>query len=140
VTKDERFYLKISRVTVVAVGIVAFLGALQTPELVLNIVSYAVALVGVAFFFPMLFGLNSPSITRRAATLSSVGGAVVCFAWTILHLQRVPWALDLHPAVPGLVIALLPMLLVRRAVDMSPAAFALFFPELKKTSGAAQPA
>lgn len=138
IEKDERFYLRISRGAVVAVGVVAFLGAVRTPELILNIVSYAVALVGVAFFFPMLFGLNSAAITRRAAIASSVGGSLVGLCWTVLHVQRVPWAMDLHPAVPGLVAALLPMLVVRRGVDMSPQALRLFFPErvARASSGA----
>ena len=89
--------------------------------------SYAVALVGVAFFFPMLFGLTMPTITRRAAIASSVGGTVVGLIWMLLHLERVPWALDLHPAVPGLIAAALPMLFAKRAVDMSEKAYALFF-------------
>jgi SSS family solute:Na+ symporter len=127
IVKDERFYLRISRITVVVVGLVAFLFATRTPALILNIVSYAVALVGVAFFFPMLFGLTMPRITRRAAVASSIGGTVVGLLWMLLHLQRVPWALDLHPAVPGLVAAALPMLFARRAVDMSPKTYAVFF-------------
>lgn len=107
---SERFYLRISRITVVAVGVVSFLAALRSPELILNMVSYAVALVGVAFFFPMLYGLNSPYVSKRAATVSSVAGSSVGLFWTILHLGRVPWAMDIHPVVPGLAVALLPML------------------------------
>jgi Na+/proline symporter len=130
--KDERFYLRISRITIVLVGIVSLLGAMRTPELVLNIVSYAVALVGVAFFFPMILGLNIPYITRRAAIASSVAGSSVGLFWTVLHLQRVPYALDLHPVVPGLVAAGLPMIAClagRRRIDMSARTLASFFPE-----------
>jgi Na+/proline symporter len=136
IRKDERFYLRISRVTVVAVGIVAFLGALRTPDLILNIVSYAVSLVGVAFFFPMLFGLTSPFVSSRAATASSVGGSLAALVWTILHLlfaawtrQHAPWILDVHPVVPGLIAAAIPMLRRPRRIEMSPAATTLFFPE-----------
>jgi Na+/proline symporter len=138
VRKDERFYLRIARVTVVAVGVVAFLGALRTPELILNIVSYAVSLVGVAFFFPMLFGLTSPFVSRRAAIGSTVGGSLVALAWTMPHLlfaawtrQHAPWMLEVHPVVPGLIAALIPMLRRRRRLEMSTAAADLFFPELR---------
>ena len=57
------------------VGIVSFFAALRTPDLILNIVSYAVALVGVAFFFPMLFGMNSP-YSHAAGRHLVVGGRV----------------------------------------------------------------
>jgi Na+/proline symporter len=126
--RDERFYLRISRVAIIAVGLVSLVGAYFTPELILNIVSYAVALVGVAFFFPMLLGLNSPYVSRRSATISSVAGSLVGAAWTILHLRHVPWALDIHPVVPGLIAAVIPMLVRSRAIDMSQKALATFFP------------
>jgi len=138
--RSERFYLRISRITIVAVGVVSLLGAMRTPELVLNIVSYAVALVGVAFFFPMILGLNIPYITRRAAIASSVAGSVVGLFWTVLHLQRVSWVLEIHPVVPGLAAAAAPMIacfIGRRRIDMSPDAFRMFFPE--RTSGVTVP-
>jgi Na+/pantothenate symporter len=136
IVKTERFYLRISRIAVVIVGIVSFLCALRTPDLILNIVSYAVALVGVAFFFPMLFGLNSPYLSTRAATWSSVAGSLVGMAWTIPHLlyagwarQHAPWVLDIHPVVPGLVAALIPILVMAsRHVDISPGTLQIFFP------------
>lgn len=138
--KDERFYLRISRITIVVVGIVSLAGAMRTPELVLNIVSYAVALVGVAFFFPMVLGLNIPYITRRAAITSSVAGSTVGLFWTVLHLQRVPWVMDLHPVVPGLMAAAVPMIACLaggRRIDMSAETLKAFFPE--RTADASAP-
>lgn len=136
--RSERFYLRISRVTIVAVGLVSLLAAWRTSELVLQIVSYAVALTGVTFFFPLLFGLTSPRVTRQAAIISSVGGSVVGMAWTVLHLAKVPWALDIHPVVPGLAVALVPMLFPARSVAMSSKAFSLFFPDSPEASPAGQ--
>ncbi len=137
IVKSERFYLGISRASVVVVGAVSFAGALRTPELILNIVSYAVALVGVAFFFPMLFGLNSPYLSRRAAAWSSVAGSIAGLVWTVPHLayaawarRHAPWMLDIHPVVPGLAAAILPIALMRSArVEMSSTALEVFFPE-----------
>jgi Na+/proline symporter len=136
VVRDERFYLRVSRITIVAVGIVSFLLATKTPDLILNIVSYAVALVGVAFFFPMLLGMNSPYVTRRAATASSVAGSLVGIVWTVPHLayagwarQHAPWILDIHPVVPGLIAAFIPMLWRSTRIEMSRRALDTFFPE-----------
>jgi Na+/proline symporter len=138
IVKDERFYVRISRKAIVGVGLVSLAAAPLTPELVLNIVSYAVALVGVAFFFPILLGLNSPYVSARAAIASSVSGSLVSLVWTALHLQRVSWALDVHPVVPGLAVALLPMLRQSRRIEMSPSTFRLFFGD-PKTARAAEP-
>jgi Na+/proline symporter len=136
VVKNERFYLRASRITIVLVGIVSFLCAMVTPDLILNIVSYAVALVGVAFFFPMLFGMGSPYVSRRAATWSSVAGSIAGIIWTVPHLvyaawarQHAPWILDIHPVVPGLIAALVPMLGRSTRIEMSPAAMRTFFPD-----------
>jgi sodium/proline symporter len=137
IIKTETYYLGISRITIVIVGVVSFLCALRTPDLILNIVSYAVALVGVAFFFPMLFGLNSPYLSTRAATWSSVAGSLVGIAWTVPHLiyagwarQHAPWVLDIHPVVPGLIAAIVPVVTMSsRTIEMSPRALQLFFPE-----------
>lgn len=137
VAKTERYYLGISRVAVVVVGTLSFLAALRTPDLILNIVSYAVALVGVAFFFPMLFGLNSPYLSKRAATWSSVAGSVAGMIWTIPHLaatawarQHAPWMLDIHPVVPGLVAAIVPVIVLSsKRIEMSAPTMRIFFPE-----------
>jgi Na+/pantothenate symporter len=137
----ERFYLRISRVAIVLVGVVSFLCALRTPDLILNIVSYAVALVGVAFFFPMLFGLNSPYLSTRAATWSSVAGSIAGIIWTLPHLayagwarQHAPWMLDIHPVVPGLIAAIIPVIvLASRRIEMSAKAMKIFFPERSET-------
>jgi Na+/pantothenate symporter len=144
VVKNERFYLRASRIAIVLVGIVSFLCAMVTPDLVLNIVSYAVALVGVAFFFPMLFGMGSPYVSRRAATWSSVAGSIAGIIWIVPHLvyaawarQHAPWILDIHPVVPGLIAALVPMLGRSTRIEMSPAALRTFFPDRALESPAA---
>jgi Na+/proline symporter len=144
IVKSERFYLRVSRVTIVLVGIVSFLLAIATPDLILNIVSYAVALVGVAFFFPMLFGMSSPYVSRRAATWSSVGGSIAGIIWTVPHLayaawtrQHAPWILDIHPVVPGLVAAAIPMLRRSDRIEMSARALRTFFPDRAAESPAA---
>jgi Na+/proline symporter len=106
IVKSERYYLQVSRATIVAVGVIAFLAALQTPQLILAIVSYAVAMIGATFFFPLLFGLSSRRTTPAAALASSVGGFVTTVVWTGLTLADVTWATAVHPIVPGLAVGL----------------------------------
>lgn len=105
VVKSEAYYLRASRWTIVGVGIVAFLGAIPNVALVLRIVSYAIAIVGATFFFPLLAGLTSRRVSREAAIASSVGGAGVTILWTVLTLAEVSWAGELHPGIPGLLTA-----------------------------------
>lgn len=106
IVRDERYYLTISRITLVVVGIVSFVIAVNTPELILALVSYSVAMIGATFFFPLLFGLSSPRTTPAAAAASSIVGFASTFVWTGLTLAKVPWATSIHPVVPGLLTSL----------------------------------
>ena len=105
IVKDEAYYLRVSRAAIVAIGIVSLLLAFRTPALILAIVSYAVAMVGATFFFPLLFGLTSARTTPAAATASAVGGFVTTAVWTGLVLGNVSWASAVHPIVPGMAIS-----------------------------------
>jgi sodium/pantothenate symporter len=106
ILRSEAYYLYVSRIALILVGLVSFIAAINTPELILAIVSYSVAMIGATFFFPLLFGLSSPRTTPAAAAASSIGGFVVTVAWTALTLARVPWAVAIHPIVPGLAVSL----------------------------------
>ena len=106
IEKPERYYLAVSRAVIVGVGVVSFLLALRTPELILTLVSYAVALIGATFFFPLLLGLTWRRTSPAAALASSVGGFVATAIWTGLTMAKVGWAGALHPIVPGLAVAL----------------------------------
>jgi Na+/proline symporter len=106
IIKPESYYLLVSRMTIVAVGMVSLLLALWTPQLILSIVSYAVAMIAATFFFPLVFGLSSRRTTPAAATASSVMGFFATVAWTALTLAEVPWATAIHPVVPGLAVGL----------------------------------
>ena len=103
VVRDERDYLTISRLAIVAVGVIAFMGAIPNIALLLRIVSFAVAIIGACFFFPLVIGLNNCRISRAAAIASSVGGVAVTMVWIGCTLNGVPWALMVHPGVPGLI-------------------------------------
>jgi Na+/proline symporter len=105
IAKTEVYYVRTSRIAIVAVGVVALLLAFRTPQLILAIVSYAVAMIAATFFFPLIFGLTSRRTTPAAAIASSVFGFLTTVAWTVLTLATVPWATAIHPVVPGLLVA-----------------------------------
>ena len=130
IIKSERYYLLVSRLSIVAVGCLAFLGSLPDLALILEIVSYAVAIVGATFFFPLLVGLTSRKVSREAAIASSVGGAVSTVLWLWWTLAGIEWTLELHPVVPGLMVSGILMLVA--AISTPPVreeAIRKFFPE-----------
>jgi hypothetical protein len=57
--------------------------------------------------------------------------------WTIPHLaatawarQHAPWMLDIHPVVPGLVAAIVPVIVLwSKRIEMSAPTMRIFFPE-----------
>ncbi len=130
IQRDERDYLVISRLSIVAVGVIAFVCAIPDLALLLRIVSYAVAIVGAAFFFPLLVGMTSQRISREAALASSVGGTLATCIWIAGSLTKAQWASGVHPGIVGLAVAGVLMLVVSfftKPVDRQ--AIAKFFPE-----------
>ena len=107
IEKDEAYYLRISRWSIVAIGIIAFVGAIPNIALLLRIVSFAVAIIGTCFFFPLLFGLNFRWVTPASALASSVGGVVVTVIWITASMAGAEWAKTFHPGLPGLVVSLI---------------------------------
>jgi sodium/proline symporter len=130
IQRPERDYLKISRLSIVAVGAIAFIGAIPDFALILRIVSFAVAIVGAAFFFPLLVGMTSKRVSREAALTSSIGGTLATCIWIFGALTKAPWAAGVHPGIVGLAVAGVLMLVVSfftKPVDRQ--AVAKFFPE-----------
>ncbi len=130
IVRSEQYYLTVSRITLVIVGAVAFMVAVNTPELILALVSYSVAMIGATFFFPLLFGLSSRRTTPAAATASSVAGFFTTLVWTGLTLAKVSWAVSIHPVVPGLLAAFVLIVGLTPFTRASPPeALARFFPQ-----------
>ena len=112
IERDEKDYLKISRLAIVVVGVVAFVCAIPDLALILRIVSFAIAIVGSAFFFPLLVGMTSRRVSREAALASSIGGTLITCVWIFGALTNATWASIVHPGIVGLVTAGLLMLVV----------------------------
>lgn len=130
IRRDEKSYLRISRWSIVVVGAVAFVGAIRDFALILQIVSFAIAIVGAAFFFPLLVGMTSKRVSGEAALASSVGGVLVTAVWIYGSLTGAGWTADIHPGLVGLMVAGLLMLIVTRVTAPVPAgAVNKYFPE-----------
>jgi sodium/proline symporter len=102
IERDEREYLRISRLAIVAVGVIAFFCAIPDLALILRIVSFAIAIVGAAFFFPLLVGMTSRKVSREAALASSIGGTLITCVWIAGALSDAAWASVVHPGIVGL--------------------------------------
>ncbi len=112
IEKTEKFYLRVSRLTLVGVGVVATLVALNLPALILIITSYAVALTGASFAMPILLGLTWKRCTTAGAFSSAVAGFVCSGLWAVLHQSKVDWALSVHPIFPGFIASLVLIVVV----------------------------
>lgn len=113
IIKSERYYLRVSRLSVLAVGIFALIGALHTHELILVLTSYAVTLSGVTFFVPLLTGLQFRGTSKAAVVASVLGGVGVTVVWMVLEVIKSPWALRIHPGLPGMLAAIFFVTLVQ---------------------------
>ena len=105
IQRDERSYVWISRGAIVAVGALAFVLAVPDVALILRIVSFAVAIIGAAFFFPLIMGMVSKRVSAQAALASSVGGVLATLVWIGGTLKGQGWAQGLHPGIPGLLVS-----------------------------------
>lgn len=112
IERSEKAYLRISRLAIVAVGAIAFFCAIPDLALILRIVSFAIAIVGSAFFFPLVVGMTSRRVSRAAALSSSIGGTVATVIWIAGTLQGADWAGAVHPGIVGLSVAGVLMLIV----------------------------
>lgn len=130
IVREERDYLVISRLAIVAVGVIAFVCAIPDFALILQIVSFAIAIVGSAFFLPLLLGMTSKRISREAALASSIGGTLAACFWIAATLLGASWAGVVHPGIVGLGVAGALMLAVNLASGpVDDASIAKYFPE-----------
>ncbi|MEM7283334.1 MAG: sodium:solute symporter family protein, partial [Pseudomonadota bacterium] len=120
IQRDEKQYLKISRLAIVVVGVVAFFAAIPDFALILRIVSFAIAIVGAAFFFPLLIGLTYKDLSTKAALSSSILGTLATVVWIAGTISGAAWAQGVHPGIVGLGVAGVVMLVVTLVTPPAP--------------------
>jgi len=110
--KDEKYYVKVSQITIGVIGLVAIIGAMNTPGLILIITSYAVALTGASFAFPLVLGLNWKRTSTGAALASMIGGFLGSGIWAVMNQMGVEITKTVHPIIPGFIISFIMIILV----------------------------
>jgi sodium/proline symporter len=130
VEKDETYYVKVSRATILVVSLITIVGALNTPGLILVITSYAVALTGASFACPMILGLNWKRTSTSAALASMIGGFLGSGLWAILSRMGAAFTMGVHPIIPGFVISMILIVLVTLSTKpVSDKTLSEFFPK-----------
>lgn len=100
--------LRVGRLSVVAISLVAFLLALDRESTVLSLVAYAWAGFGAAFGPVVLFSLFWRRMTRNGALAGMVVGAATVIMWK----QRSGGLFDVYEILPGFLLASTAILLV----------------------------
>lgn len=94
--------IKVSRISIICVGIIAGIFSLMKPATILRLQIFNYSTIGAAFFIPMMAGFYWKRATREGAKASMIGGAVTNLLWYALNK---PFGLD--PIIPGLVVSLI---------------------------------
>lgn len=105
---SNEMVLKLGKIGVLLVAIIAFLISTDKNSSVLSIVSYAWAGFGASFGSVMLFSLFWSRMTRAGAIAGMVTGAVVVIVWKNFIAQH----LNLYEIVPGFLCASLAIIFV----------------------------
>lgn len=102
----EAQLVRVSRLTVITVAVIAFIMALNPNNLVLDLVSYAWAGFGATFGPILLFALFWKRMTRNGALAGILVGGVTVLIW-----QHFAW-FKLYEIVPGFILASIAIIIV----------------------------
>jgi sodium/proline symporter len=106
---SERDQIRLGRISVFVISLVAYLFALNPNATVLGVVAYAWGGFGAAFGPVVLFSLFSRTSTWRSALSGMVTGTLVLVLWKHLGLGE-----HLYELVPGFMANVIVMLMVNR--------------------------
>lgn len=108
--------IRYSRLSSVAVGLIALLIALRPPALILVLTAFAWAVIASTTLWPMLFGIYWRGATRWGGLASMVGGFLTSLIWIALGNP-----FGLHGFIPGIAVGLVLLLLVSYFTPKPPA-------------------
>ncbi|MCP4699665.1 MAG: sodium/proline symporter PutP [Gammaproteobacteria bacterium] len=107
---SQKELLWVNRIAIIAIGIIAFLLALDPDNKVLDLVAYAWAGFGAAFGPAILLSLYWPRMTRNGALAGIIAGGVVVIVWKQLE----GGIFSLYEIVPGFIVSTLAIVLFSR--------------------------
>ena len=98
----DREVLNISRITLLAIAVVAIIIALDENSVIFTIVSFAWAGFGATFGPLMLFSLFWKRTTRAGAIAGMIGGAGMVFVWNLL-VRPLGGVWDIYELLPAFI-------------------------------------
>ncbi|WP_276882352.1 sodium/proline symporter PutP [Campylobacter cuniculorum] len=124
---SSELVMKLGRMGVLIVAVIAFLISTDRESSVLKIVAYAWAGFGASFGSVMIFSLFWSQMTRMAAILGMITGAVVVVLWDKFFKQF----LDIYEIIPGFLAASLVIIIVSLLTKVRPGTKAAYEKMLK---------
>lgn len=101
---SDKTVLKVSRITLVVIALIAMVIAIDENSVIFKIVSFAWAGFGATFGPIMLFSLFWKRTTRTGAIAGMVSGGVMVFVWKLL-VRPLGGLFDIYELLPAFVIS-----------------------------------
>ncbi|OYD15644.1 hypothetical protein CH330_05275 [candidate division WOR-3 bacterium JGI_Cruoil_03_51_56] len=99
---SQRKQIMISRLTSVAIGIIALIVAIKPPAMILVITGFAWAAIASTTLWPYVLGLYWRRATRAGTLASMISGCIVSLVWMALGNP-----FGIHGFIPGIIISLI---------------------------------
>ncbi len=101
---SDKTVLKVSRITLVVVALIAMVIAIDEKSIIFKIVSFAWAGFGATFGPVMLFSLFWKRTTRIGAIAGMVSGGAMVFIWKLV-IRRLGGIFDIYELLPAFIIS-----------------------------------
>ena len=111
---SDKELVRVSRLTVLVVSVIAFIIALNPDSSVLKLVSYAWAGFGCAFGPVIILSLFWNKMTRNGAVAGMIAGGITSGFWPILKVHFSSSIFQLYEIIPGFLMALLAIYIVSK--------------------------
>ncbi len=108
---SDKQVMTMSRITLLAIAVIAILIALDEDSIIFNIVSFAWAGFGATFGPLMLFSLFFKRTTRAGAIAGMVSGAAMVFIWKLL-ISKIGGVFAIYELLPAFIVSSLVILVV----------------------------
>lgn len=88
----EEQTLKITKISVVVIGVISGVFALNPPDLIMTLTAFTTSVTAATFFGPMVLGFYWKRATREGAMAGMIGGGVAAVVWTVYNTTPIPAA------------------------------------------------
>ncbi|MBU5627113.1 sodium:solute symporter family protein [Oscillibacter sp. MSJ-2] len=87
---SESQSVKVTKIAVVVIGLLAGFLALNPPELIIQLTTFTTSVTAATFFGPMVLGFYWPRTTREGALSGMVGGGIAAVMWQLYNTTAIP--------------------------------------------------